>query len=107
MHCGLRLFVNDTMLKQLPPADAEIQAAGLEGQWLLGVGNHEVWGDPKIEGVLNAMPYLKKLGVTPDSPIYKFDRRKKSVWLLGARYVNQGMPSSRPTPVSLLTCDSR
>src|SRR5262245_19613446 len=58
--------VNDTMLKQLPPADAEMKAAGLEGRWFMGVGNHEVWGDPKIEGVLNAVPYLKKLGVTPD-----------------------------------------
>src|SRR5499426_2399408 len=53
--------VNDTMLKQLPPADAEMKAAGLEGRWFMGVGNHEVWGDPKIEGVLNVVPYLKKL----------------------------------------------
>ena len=65
--------VNDTMLKQLPPADAEMRAAGVEGRFLLSVGNHEVWGDPKIEGVLNAVPYLKKLGVTPDNLIYKYD----------------------------------
>ena len=52
--------VNDTMLKQLPPPDSEMRAAGLEGRWFIGVGNHEVWGDPKIEGVLNAVPYLKK-----------------------------------------------
>ena len=39
----------------------------------MGVGNHEVWGDPKIEGVLSAVPYLKKLGVTPENLIYKFD----------------------------------
>ena len=39
----------------------------------MGVGNHEVWGDPKIEGVLDAVPYLKKLGVTPENLIYKFD----------------------------------
>ena len=56
--------VNDTQLKSLPPADSEMRAAGLEGRWFIGVGNHEVWGDPKIEGVLNAVPYLKKLGVT-------------------------------------------
>lgn len=65
--------VNDTMLKLLPPADSEMKAAGLEGRWLMSVGNHEVWGDPKIEGVLSALPYLKKLGVTPDKLIYKFD----------------------------------
>jgi hypothetical protein len=65
--------VNDTMLKQLPPADSEMRAAGLEGRWFMGVGNHEVWGDPKIDGVLDAVPYLKKFGVTPENLIYKFD----------------------------------
>lgn len=65
--------VNDTMLKLLPPADGEMRAAGLDGRWFMGVGNHEVWGDPKIEGVLTAVPYLKKLGVTPERLIYKFD----------------------------------
>ena len=39
------------------------------------IGNHEVWGDPKIEGTLNAVPYLRKLGVTPENLIYKFDFR--------------------------------
>ena len=72
--------MNDTMLKQLPPADSEMRAAGLEGRWFMGVGNHEVWGDPKIEGVLNAVPYLKKLGVTPDNLIYKYDFK-------GARFI--------------------
>ena len=65
--------VNDTMLKQLPPADSEMRTAGLEGRWFMGVGNHEVWGDPKIEGVLDAVPYLRKFGVTPENLIYKFD----------------------------------
>ena len=37
------------------------------------VGNHEVWDDPKIEGVLSAVPYLKKLGLSADQLIYKFD----------------------------------
>ena len=40
--------VNDTMLKQLPPPDGEMRAAGLDGRWFMGAGNHEVWGDPKI-----------------------------------------------------------
>ena len=50
--------VNDTMLKQLPPPDDEMRAAGLDGRWFISVGNHEVWGDPKIEGTLSAVPYL-------------------------------------------------
>jgi predicted phosphohydrolase len=65
--------VNDTMLRLLPPPDDEMRAAGLEGRWFLSVGNHEVWGDPKIEGTLSAVPYLKTLGVTPERLIYKFD----------------------------------
>jgi hypothetical protein len=32
-----------------------------------------VWGDPKIEGVLSALPYLKKLGVSAEQLTYKFD----------------------------------
>jgi len=63
----------ETQLKPLPPADAEMRAAGLDGRWFMSVGNHEVWGDPKIDGVLNAVPYLRKLGVTPEKLIYKFD----------------------------------
>ena len=30
-------------------------------------------GRPKIEGVLDAVPYLRKFGVTPENLIYKFD----------------------------------
>jgi hypothetical protein len=65
--------VNDTMLRQLPPPDRELRAAGLGGRWFIGVGNHEVWGDPNIDGVLSTVPYLKQLGVTPQRLIYKFD----------------------------------
>jgi hypothetical protein len=65
--------VSDTMLKQLPPPDKTMQDEGLEGRWFIGIGNHEVWSDPKIEGVLSAVPYLRKLGVTPENLIYKFD----------------------------------
>ncbi len=72
--------VNDTMLKLLPPPDDEMRAAGLDGRWFISVGNHEVWGDPKIEGTLAAVPYLKKFGVTPERLIYKFDFK-------GARFI--------------------
>jgi hypothetical protein len=65
--------LNETMLKQLPPPDSEMLAAGLEGRWFIGIGNHEVWADPDIEGTLSTVPYLKKLGVTPENLIYKFD----------------------------------
>ena len=79
--------VNDTMLKQLPPPDSELRAAGLDGRWFMGVGNHEVWGDPKIEGVLNAVPYLKTLGVTPENLIYKFDfKGVRFIYLWSGKY---------------------
>ena len=65
--------VNDTMLKTLPAPDDEMRAAGLDGRFFMSVGNHEVWADPKIEGVLSAVPYLKKFGVTLENLIYKFD----------------------------------
>ena len=61
------------VLQQLPAPDPEMRAAGLEGRFFPSIGNHEVWGDPKIEGVLNVVPYVKKLGVTPDRMIYTFD----------------------------------
>ncbi len=65
--------VDQTLLSQLPAPDASMRAAGLEGRWFPSVGNHEVWGDPKIEGVLSAVPYLKKLGLSADRLVYKFD----------------------------------
>ena len=65
--------VNETMLRPLPAPDHELRAAGLEGRWFMSVGNHEVWGDPNIEGVLSTVPYLKQFGVTPQRLIYKFD----------------------------------
>ena len=79
--------VNDTMLKQLPPPDSEMRAAGLEGRWFMSVGNHEVWGDPKIEGVLDAVPYLRKFGVTPENLIYKFDfQGVRFIYLWSGKY---------------------
>ena len=79
--------LNDTMLKQLPGPDEEMRAAGLGGRWLMSVGNHEVWGDPKIEGTLNAVPYLKNFGVTPDRLIYKFDfKNMRFIFLWSGKY---------------------
>jgi predicted phosphohydrolase len=79
--------VNDTMLEKLPPPDAEMRAAGLDGRYFLSIGNHEVWDDPKIEGTLNTLPYLRKLGLTPDRLIYKFDfKDSRFIFLWSGKY---------------------
>jgi hypothetical protein len=79
--------VSDTMLTLLPPPDEEMRAAGLDGRWFISIGNHEVWGDPKIEGTLGAVPYLQKLGVTPERLIYKFDfKGSRFVFLWSGKY---------------------
>jgi hypothetical protein len=72
--------VDQTLLSQLPAPDASMRTVGLDGRWFPSVGNHEVWGDPKIEGVLSAVPYMKKLGVSADQLTYKFDYN-------GARFI--------------------
>ena len=44
-------------------------------------------GRPKIEGVLSAMPYLKKFGVTPENLIYKFDfKGTRFIYLWSGKY---------------------
>lgn len=65
--------VNEEVLAQLPPPDAEMQAAGLQGRMFPAPGNHETWYDPEARGFLTAFPYLKQLGISPDRLIYKFD----------------------------------
>ena len=66
-------LVNNEVLSQLPPPDKEMKAAGLDGRVFPAVGNHEVWGDTDVEGLLAFFPYLKKFGVTDKDLIYKFD----------------------------------
>jgi hypothetical protein len=79
--------VNATMLRLLPPPDAEMRAAGLDARFFASVGNHEVWGDPKIEGMLSTMPYLKRFGVTADNLIYKFDfKGVRFIYLWSGKY---------------------
>jgi len=75
------------MLKKLPAPDDEMRGAGLDGRFFMSVGNHEVWADPKIEGVLSAVPYLKKFGVTPENLIYKFDFKRHPLHLSVERQV--------------------
>ena len=66
-------LVYEDVLKQLPPPDDEMRAAGLPGRMFPAVGNHEVWDDSDVEGLLSAFPYLKTFGVSDKRLIYKFD----------------------------------
>jgi hypothetical protein len=66
-------LVNEDVLKQLPAPDEPMRAAGLPGRVFPAVGNHEVWDDSDVEGLLSAFPYLKKFGVSDKQLIYKFD----------------------------------
>src|SRR5512133_465685 len=66
-------LVYEDVLKQLPPPDDEMRAAGLPGRVFPAVGNHEVWNDSDVEGLLSAFPYLKNFGVSDKQLIYKFD----------------------------------
>src|SRR6476646_6778937 len=66
-------LVYEDVLKQLPPPDDEMLNDGLPGRVFPAVGNHEVWEDSDVQGLLMSFPYLTKLGVTHDRLIYKFD----------------------------------
>ena len=66
-------LVNEEVLQQLPPPDAQMKQAGLGGRVFPAVGNHEVWDDSDVEGLLAAFPYLKDFGVTDKRLLYKFD----------------------------------
>ena len=66
-------LVNEDVLKQMPAPDREMRDAGLPGRVFPAVGNHEVWEDSDVEGLLTAFPYLKKFGVSDKQLIYKFD----------------------------------
>ena len=56
--------MNEDVLKQMPAPDREMRDAGLPGRVFPAVGNHEVWDDSDVEGLLTAFPYLKKFGVS-------------------------------------------
>jgi hypothetical protein len=73
-------LVEKDVLAQLPAADEEMKKAGMDGRVFPAVGNHEVWADSDVEGLLGAFPYLRKLGVSEKQLIYKFDFR-------GARFI--------------------
>jgi len=66
-------LVNEDVLKKLPSPDDQMRTAGLPGRVFPAVGNHEVWEDSDVEGLLTAFPYLKKFGVSDKQLTYKFD----------------------------------
>jgi len=67
-----RLIYKD-VLGRMPPPDAQMKAAGLPGRVFPAVGNHEVFEDSDVQGLLASFPYLKDLGVTDKNLTYKFD----------------------------------
>ena len=66
-------LVYEDVLKQLPPPDGQMRAANLPGRIYPAVGNHEVWDDSDVQGLMSAFPYLKQFGVSDKRLIYKFD----------------------------------
>lgn len=70
----------EQIIDQLPPADPEMLSNNLYGRFFPSIGNHDIFEDPKLRGVLNAAPYLKRLGLSSEKLIYKFDFR-------GARFI--------------------
>src|SRR3974390_1147803 len=73
-------LVYEDVLKQLPPPDDQMRAAGLPGRIFPAVGNHEVWDDSDVQGLLQAFPYLNQFRVSDKRLIYKFD-------FSGARFI--------------------
>jgi predicted phosphodiesterase len=80
-------LVDEEVLRQLPSANKQMKDAGLEGRVYPAVGNHEVWEDSDVEGLLKAFPYLKKFGVSDKQLIYKFDYKGvRFIFLWTGRY---------------------
>jgi hypothetical protein len=87
-------LINENVLKQLPPPDPEMQAAGLPGRIFPAVGNHEVWDDSDVEGLLASFPYLKQFGVSSERLIYKFDFKDSRFIFLWTGKYDHHSPSS-------------
>jgi hypothetical protein len=87
-------LVNEKVLKQLPAPDQEMRSAGLPGRVFPAVGNHEVWDDSDVEGLLASFPYLRQLGVSNERLIYKMDfRGSRFIFLWTGKYDHHS-PSS-------------
>lgn len=60
------------LLSRLPPPDKDL---GLPGRIFATVGNHEIWEDENISGMLTTMPWLKELGLSSDHRRYSMSFR--------------------------------
>lgn len=87
-------LVNEDVLKQLPSPDKKMREAGLDGRVFPAVGNHEVWSDSDVEGLLASFPYLKNLGVSDKRLIYTFDYSGVRFIFLWTGQYNNRDPSS-------------
>lgn len=80
-------LVDEEILKNLPAPDKQMLAAGLPGRVFPAVGNHEVWDDSDVEGLLHAFPYLKQFGVSDKRLVYKFDYKdSRFIFLWTGKY---------------------
>src|SRR5262249_168833 len=66
-------LVDEAALKHLPARAEQVRPAGRRVCFSPAVGNHEVWDDSDVQGLLQAFPYLKQFGVSDKRLIYKFD----------------------------------
>jgi hypothetical protein len=71
-----------------------MQKAGLPGRIFPAVGNHEVWEDSDVEGLLTSFPYLKKFGVTSERLIYTFDFKDSRFIFLWTGHYDHHKPSA-------------
>jgi len=100
-------LVNEEVLQQLPPPDQQMKQAGLGGRVFPAVGNHEVWDDSDVQGLLASFPYLKDLGVTDKHLLYKFDfQGVRFIFLLTGKYdllVPSAWDATRPSYQAQMT----
>jgi len=87
-------LVNEKVLKQLPAVDEEMKSAGLPGRVFPAVGNHEVWEDSDVEGLLAAFPYLRQMGVSNERLIYEMDFQDSRFIFLWTGKYDHHSPSS-------------
>lgn len=80
--------LHDNFLSALPPPDS---ALGLPGRIFPALGNHEVWKDEEIKGLLSTLPHLRQMGLDEKRRIYSFDfRGRRFIFLDSGAYKGQG-----------------
>ena len=80
-------LVYKDVLDKLPPPDEQMRAAGLPGRVYPAVGNHEVWDDSDVEGLLTAFPYLKTVRGLRQTTDLQVRFRRRSLHLLVDRQI--------------------